>query len=159
MKFYFLRARLALETSAKACHTLLARIALNLSKAALADGDRGQAAAEALEAQRMLFPGFSSVDFLQNPAPDQPCLDRILAAESFLQKARCLTDMTGPLSQHAGQFFSESFRLLELESLAFPSARQASARPELAHTSGRRSHRRSLQNRQLRTSTTGIRVG
>lgn len=119
---YFLRARFALETGAKNCHTLLARIALNLSKAALADGDRGQAAAEALEAQRMLFPGFSSVDFLQNPTPDQPCLDRILAAESFLQKAHCLTDMTGPPSQYAGRLFSESLRLLELESLAFPSA-------------------------------------
>jgi len=119
---YFLRARVALEKSAKACNTLLARIALNLSQTALADGDRGQAAAEALEAQRVLFPGFSPIDFLQNPSLVQAGLDRILVAQSFLQKARCITDMTGPLSQNAVQLFSESFRLLELESLAFPSA-------------------------------------
>lgn len=116
---YFLRARAALHPQKSTHHLSLARIALHLSKAALTEGDRGAAAAEIMEAQRLLFPGLASIDFLQNPDPDRPCLDRLLAAETFLQKVRCLPGNIP--ATDAMPYYSSAFRLLEIEALAYPS--------------------------------------
>ncbi|HRK83241.1 MAG TPA: CHAT domain-containing protein [Saprospiraceae bacterium] len=119
---YFLRARAAIGQEGSAHYDVAASIALNLSKAALADGDRGLAAAEVMEAQRILFPGFLATDFLQNPDTTLPCLHRVLAAEVCLQKANCLQGAPAALpSQGTAQYYSEAFRLLEAEALTFPS--------------------------------------
>ncbi len=115
---YFLRALDTFESTFGSPHRETARALWYLSKAALAGADLPEAASRIQQALQAICPGFEDENFTHDPDPALPLLDRVLAAEIYMQKAQCVAaqEVPGTVEREL-KYYAAAIALLEVEAM------------------------------------------
>ncbi|MBX2927710.1 MAG: hypothetical protein KF852_07750 [Saprospiraceae bacterium] len=123
---FFIRALIALESGSERPRRETALTRLHLGRSTLEGSELIAAALHIQKALQALYPGFQNDEITANPDPEQPAIDRVLAAQTHALKARYFASSgTNKAKLDALNHYTTAIALLEEEAMLSGNGRAA----------------------------------